>query len=52
MAAISTRSPKVAIEYTARGKRTEKVFNDSYAARRFYISKMKAGAEPKIKKAE
>jgi hypothetical protein len=40
----------VAIEYTARGKRTTKVFVDHYAARRFYASKMKQGKHPKVRR--
>lgn len=44
-------SPKIAtvnVEYDSRGQRTVKSFTDNFAARRFYIAKSKAGANPKV----
>lgn len=46
---ISNRTPPVAVEYDARGKRATKQFTDCYAARRFYVAKLKAGKNPKVK---
>jgi len=47
---ISTRAPGCGVEYTARGVRVVKRFTDAYAARRFYVAKLKAGADPKVVK--
>ena len=47
---ISTRSPSVLVEYDRRGERVAKRFEDGYAARRFYCSKLKQGLNPKVKK--
>jgi hypothetical protein len=38
----------VTLEYTSRGKRVRKTFDDMYAARRFYAAKLRAGADPKV----
>jgi len=50
MGQISGRHPSVIVEYDCRGNRVEKRFEDPYAARRFYASKLKAGKNPKVKK--
>jgi hypothetical protein len=50
MTAISNRSPRVVVEYDARGQRKQKTFDDAYAARRFYIAKLKQGKHPQVKK--
>jgi hypothetical protein len=41
----------VTVEYTSRGKRVTKSFPDAYLAKRFYVAKCKAGANPKVVKA-
>jgi len=45
-----SRKVSVAVEYTARGQKTVKTFEDMYAARRFFVAKEKAGAAPKVVK--
>lgn len=50
MSAISRRSPRVSVEYTCRGQRKEKHFEDAHTAKRFYVAKFKAGMNPKVKK--
>jgi hypothetical protein len=40
----------VAVEYTAHGKRVMKDFPDEYAARRLYMAKAKASADPKVRR--
>lgn len=50
--AISGRSPAVQVEYDSRGQRVRKLFTDPYAARRFYVGKLKAGKNPAVKKPE
>lgn len=42
----------VSVEYTSRGKRVIKRFDDAYAARRFFIAKDYAGKNPTVRKAE
>jgi hypothetical protein len=42
----------VTIEYTNRGRRVVKVFQNAYSARRFWILKDKQGRNPKVKKPE
>ena len=43
----------IVIEYTSRGKRGRKRFEDSArSARAFYVAKDKAGAEPRVLKPE
>jgi len=43
----------VTVEYSSRGKRVRKTFENSiHAARRFYIAKAKAGANPKVLRPE
>ena len=42
----------VVVEYDSRGKRVTKSFADTYTSRRFYVSKDKAGKNPRIVKAE
>jgi hypothetical protein len=42
----------VAIEYDARGRRTQRLFTDHYEARRFYAAKYKAGKRPKVIKVQ
>lgn len=44
----SRDSITVTVEYTARGTRTSKTFPTMTAARRFYIAKTAAGAEPRV----
>jgi hypothetical protein len=48
--AISTRQPKVAVEYDCYNTRAIKEFTNPYEARRFYVLKLKQGKNPKIKK--
>lgn len=38
----------VVVEYDARGGRVRKTFADYFAARRFYLAKAKAGANPAV----
>lgn len=45
---ISNRTAACKVEYTAKGQRVTKAFTDAYAARRFYVAKYKAGANPKV----
>lgn len=46
---VRVSPPKViVVEYDCREARKQKTFTDTYAARRFYISKDKAGKTPKI----
>jgi hypothetical protein len=52
MAAISGRSPAVKVEYDARGERRSKVFSNPYEARRFYTAKLKANANPAVKRVD
>lgn len=39
----------VAVEYTSRGQRVVKTFATAYLARRFYVAKFRAGANPSVK---
>jgi DNA invertase Pin-like site-specific DNA recombinase len=41
-------TPPVIVEYDCRGKRTQKTFEDAYAARRWFVAKDKAGRNPRI----
>lgn len=50
MGPVNTPKPRVAVEYTSRGRRVEKVFDDAFEARRFYCAKSKAGACPAVKR--
>lgn len=43
---------RIAVEYTARGKRVLKEFDDPYKARAFFAQKLKSGNDPKVKKVE
>ena len=52
MAAISTRTPKVGVEYDCHGQRVVKVFDKPHEARQFWIAKLKAGKNPQVKKVE
>jgi hypothetical protein len=38
----------VCVQYTLRGQRVLKRFEDAYTARRFYAAKSRAGADPKV----
>ena len=38
----------VVIEYTSRGQRIRRTFQDPYEARRFWISKEKSGRRPRV----
>jgi hypothetical protein len=40
----------VAVWYDSHGRRRFKVFDDPYAARRFYAAKTRAGRNPKVGK--
>jgi hypothetical protein len=42
----------MAVEYTAKGIRVRKTFPDAFSAKRFYVLKFKAGADPKVKRIE
>lgn len=46
----NTPKDPIAVEYDANGKRTTKEFKDHFAARRFYVAKLKEGRNPKVKK--
>lgn len=48
----NTPKPSVRVYYDCRGKREFKPFSDAYKARAFYVSKLKAGKNPEVKKAE
>lgn len=49
--AISGRMPAVKIEYDKNGRRALKDFGtDAYAARRFYVAKLKSKHNPTVKK--
>jgi hypothetical protein len=50
MSSISNRLPPVIVQYDVRNGRRSKSFKDAYAARRFYIIKIKAGKNPTLKK--
>lgn len=54
MAAISTRSPGIAVEYDCLGKRVVKTFapEELYKARRLYAEKLEGGKNPKLRKVE
>lgn len=43
-------APQVRVEYDSRCKRASKTFDDPYAARRFYVAKLKAGKNPRVLK--
>ncbi|MEQ8790244.1 MAG: hypothetical protein RIC55_28370 [Pirellulaceae bacterium] len=45
---ISNRSPEVSVAYDRDGERVSKTFADPYEARRFYVAKEKAGANPEV----
>lgn len=42
----------VTVEYDCRGQRKTKTFDNVYAAKSFYVSKMKDGRNPKITSAQ
>jgi hypothetical protein len=42
----------VGVEYDCRGRRAVKVFQDAFAARRFYAAKLKAGRRPRVVRVE
>jgi hypothetical protein len=52
MTAISSRMPRVTVEYDCRGQRKAKTFDCAYEARRFYIAKFKQEKNPKVIKGE
>lgn len=49
---ISTRQPRVTVEYDCRGERKTKTFDDAFEARRFWIAKDRDGKNPRVKEAE
>lgn len=44
----NTPQQPVTVAYDCRGTRTTKTFTDAYEARRFYVSKYRAGKNPKV----
>jgi hypothetical protein len=49
---ISTRTPRVAVEYDCRGSRKQREFDDAFEARRFYTAKDKAGRNPVVRRVD
>lgn len=45
---VNRKPVPVAVEYDADGNRVRKVFQDPYAARRFYAAKLKVQANPRV----
>jgi hypothetical protein len=43
---------RIGVEYDGRGGRRTKVFDDLFAARRFYAAKLKQGKNPRVRRAE
>lgn len=43
-------TPGCSVQYDKNGQRVTKAFADVYAARRFYVEKLKAGKNPKVLK--
>lgn len=48
MPIFKPKPESIAVEYDSRGQRVQRVFNDHFEARRFYVAKDKAGKHPKV----